>query len=131
MNDLMDVKIVKDIPETVPNKKVQREKWAERIRRIKIQFYNELFPCAGDKIKIYNWRNDSVEAEIPEFIFVIVILDPYFPTDNPYYLTLEYKLDATYYGANNFPICTADANKDGVGIAVFNSNSLRWEDAEL
>jgi hypothetical protein len=129
MNDLMDVKIVKDIPETVPKKKAQREKWAERIKRIKMQFYNELFPCVGDKIKIYNWRNDNLGSVEPEFIFAVVAFAPYFSQDSGY-LTLGYIFDTDYYGNTEFPICTADIDP-GNGFAVFNYNILSWEDGEL
>lgn len=136
MNDLMDIpleevqRIVDNMEIELPKKR-NREKWADRVKRIKKQLYEEMFPMVGDKIKIYNWREDNAdEGIIDKYIYGIVNLIPEWLADECR-LEIGYTFDMDCYTNEDFPICSADTNNYRTGTAVFNSTSLEWEDSEL
>ncbi len=112
----------------IAEKKRKREKWADRIRRIKKQLYEEMFPMVGDKIKIYNWREGNVDKDkVPKHIYGIVNLFPQWKQDECC-LEVGYTFDMDCYTNEDFPICTADINIYHNGFAVFNQTGFYWED---
>jgi len=131
MNELIDTSLDDWQPVMETPKKRKRESWNDRVKRIKKQLYEEMFPMIGDKIKIYNFREDSAEeGVIQKYIYGIVINLPEYTSENSC-LEINYSLDMEYYENKDFPICTADMSGARIGMAIFNPIVLAWTDGEI